>query len=73
MHSTRKVNGLINHELLGKADVTKILLAFPDRRDVPALLEDFLDDFLGGVFRQSSHEHGLTPGGPFSRGRRWEI
>lgn len=50
MQSTRKVNGFINHELLGKANVTKILLAFPNRCDVTALLKDFLDDFLSGVF-----------------------
>lgn len=51
MQSTRKVNGFINHELLGEADVTEILLAFPNCCDVTALLKDFLDDLLGGVFR----------------------
>lgn len=51
MQSTRKVNGFINHELLGETDVTEILLAFPNRCDVTALLKDFLDDLLGGVFR----------------------
>lgn len=50
MQSTRKVNGFINHELLGEADVTEILLAFPNRCDVTALLKDFLDDLLGGIF-----------------------
>lgn len=50
MQSTGKVNGFINHEFLRKANVTKILLAFPNGCNITTLLKDFLNNFLSSVF-----------------------
>lgn len=72
MQSTRKVNGFINHELL--ADVTEILLAFPNCCDVTALLKDFLDDLLGGVRQSPTKTESYTREVVLSRGGGvWKI
>lgn len=53
--------------------MTEVLLALSDSCDISALLKDFSDNFLCGVFWQASDEHGLTPWGSLSCGRGRKI
>lgn len=53
--------------------MAEVLLALADGRNVAALSENFHDELLGGILRQTAHKHCLAPWGALSRGGRWQV
>lgn len=56
--------------------MAEVLLALTDGGDLSALVEHLPDNLLGGVLRQTSHEHRLTAGRTLAcrgRGQVWRA
>lgn len=70
---TWQEQGFVHCLLLGKADVTEVFLALPDRNDTSALFKQFHDELLCRVLRQTTHKHRLTSRGSLSGGRGREV
>jgi len=70
---TRQEKSLVHSELLRKSDMAEVFLAFAYSCDITALSEDLHDELLGGVLRQTTNKHRLTPRRALSCGWRGKV
>lgn len=70
---TRKINGLVHHELFSKADVTEVFLALANSNNFTTLVKHLSDNFFACILRQTTNKHSFTAWRPLSGRGRWKI